>query len=151
MSLCPWWCHACRRALLQHPAGTHAVRCWHCCPELWVPHPGGAQGHGWDPGSLRWWEVSQHPSIELATSTHPGQGSPAQAAAVVQIHSAASNALQCSGGGSASELLPFLVSFLDCFSSMNRIFIIIFLSPSHAFSSGSEAHDRCLLMFFLKE
>ena len=27
-----------------------AVRQWHGCPELWVPIPGGAQGHGWGPG-----------------------------------------------------------------------------------------------------
>jgi len=27
-----------------------AVRCWPRLPtELWVPHPGGAQGHGWGP------------------------------------------------------------------------------------------------------
>ena len=27
------------------------VRRWHCCPELWVPHPGGAWGQaGWGPG-----------------------------------------------------------------------------------------------------
>ena len=29
-----------------------AVRRWHCCPELGVPIPGGAHGHGWSPGQL---------------------------------------------------------------------------------------------------
>jgi len=28
-----------------------AVRCWHCRPELWVPIPGDAHGHGWALGS----------------------------------------------------------------------------------------------------
>ena len=29
-----------------------AVRRRHCCPELWVPIPGGARGRGWALGSL---------------------------------------------------------------------------------------------------
>jgi len=31
------------------------LRPWHCCPELWVLIPGGAQGLvGWALGSLSW-------------------------------------------------------------------------------------------------
>jgi len=32
------------------------VRHWHCCPELWVPHPWRHTGPGWmGPGQLSWW------------------------------------------------------------------------------------------------
>jgi len=35
-----------------------AVMPRHCCPELWVPIPGGAPGHGWALGSLSWGAAS---------------------------------------------------------------------------------------------
>ena len=35
-----------------------AVRRRHCCPELWVPIPAGAQGRGWALGSLSWGAAS---------------------------------------------------------------------------------------------
>jgi len=34
------------------------VRPGHCCPELWVPIPGGNQGHGWALSSLSWGTAS---------------------------------------------------------------------------------------------
>ena len=52
-----------------------AVRRWHCCPELWVPHPWSCQGHGWALGSPRqgWGcaAVRALPSLRAGTVTLP--------------------------------------------------------------------------------
>lgn len=40
------------------------VRPQHCCPEPWVPHPGGARGHRWAVGSLSWGQAPMAGELE---------------------------------------------------------------------------------------
>lgn len=51
-------------------------------------------------------------------------------------------------GGSASGLLPFLVSFLDCFSSMNRFFFFFFFKALLTPSAPGVKHVTALCWCF---